>query len=169
MAGNIPRRKGSTSISMTFLIIASFIIASMVSGTMFYSTKLILESVEKFRKNAELRLNYRIYFIGGGFNESGKCIFVILENRGKIPINAIDKIVIVYGGVGSTFKPEYSSNKNLGSWNIREMFYENSRWDVGEPILIRIYNVSNIIPPYFIELHLENGLTYSYRFGDKIG
>ncbi len=169
MVNKVPYRKGSTSISMTFLIIASFIIASMVAGTTFYSTKIILESVEKFRKNVELRLNYKILFIGGGFNESEGCIFILLENRGKTPINAVDKIVIVYGGVGVTFKADYSRNMGSGFWNFREIFYENSRWDVGEPILIRIYNTSSLLPPYFVELHLENGLIYSFRFGDKIG
>ncbi|MEM3385201.1 MAG: hypothetical protein QXE78_06715 [Nitrososphaeria archaeon] len=169
MGINFSNRKGSTSISLTFLIIASFIIASMVAGTMFYSTKLILESVEKFRKNVELRLSYKIFFIGGGYNVSERCFFILLENRGKSPINAIDKIVIVYGGVGTTFKPEYEIGKNPNSWDYREIFYENGRWDVSEPLLIRIYNASNIIPPYFIELHFENGLVYSYRFGDRIG
>lgn len=169
MVVEFSKRKGSTSISLTFLIIASFIIASMVAGTTFYSTKLILESVEKFRKNVELRMNYKIFFIGGGYNASERYFFILLENRGKNPINAINKIIIVYGGVGATFKPEYDLNKNLGTWDYREIFYENGRWDVGEPLLIRIYNSSNIISPYFIELHFDNGLVYSYRFGDRIG
>lgn len=162
-------RRGSTSISATFLIIASFLIASMVAGTIFYATSLILDSVQKFEKDIDLRSSYKIVYIGGGFNRSDDCIFIILENCGKKPVEALDRIKIVYGGIGTLFKPEYCSGKNFGHWNYIEMGYRNGRWDVGEPLIFRIYNGSSISPPYFVELHLENGLTYTFRFGDKFG
>jgi len=170
MVGEVfSRRRGSTSITMTFLVIASFLIASMVAGTIFYATNLILKSAQKFEKGVELRSTYRIIYVGGGFNRSEECIFIVLENCGKKPIEALDRIRIVYGCAGKVFSPAYSQIPSFGCWSFREMVYSNGRWEVGEPLILRIYNSSSLQPPYFVELHLDNGLTYSFKFGDKLG
>ncbi|MCI4436981.1 MAG: hypothetical protein JHC33_09265 [Ignisphaera sp.] len=157
----------SESISIAIIVIASIILAAMVSVALFAQWGVLDSSMRLMLRNAQERLETGASIAQVALNTSGttKYFVIYAKNTGSraLSLNEIELIDVYLKDSNKVILATYSSNGGANKWNFTETVPDNV-WSVGETIIIKVYNATSLSTPVTVTLVLPNGVSAEYTY-----
>jgi len=157
----------SESVGTAIIVIAGVILAAMVSAALFSQISLLDSSMRLAVRSAQNRLETSISIVLVSLNTSstGKYFVVYAKNTGSRAITSseLTQTDLYLTDAQHTVLITYSSSGGYDKWSYVETSL-NGVWDVGETLVIKVYNSTSFSIPTTVVIALPNGVRTEYVY-----
>ena len=149
---------GFSSVIVEGIILIAAIIAASVFAATFMGKVFEVKDVftQLAKKNVE-RLKAKAVIVYATYDKDLGCFLIFAKNVGKIPIKPINEINVYFGTLGEARPYTYSDTPTSGQWSFIEYGVENSIWELGETLELRVFNSTSVKNPYYVKIVLPQG------------
>lgn len=157
----------STTVTHAILIVAAVTAASILTSTVLFKLGAVSSAISQSVGSQVEKMLTDVTILGVFYNSTGGYFVVYAKNTGKVAISQLDlaSADVYLGTYGSALELyTYNSTAGAGYWNYSKTKPSPS-WEVGETIVVAVYNRTSVEPPYHVRLCLPNSAVGEYVGG----
>lgn len=158
---------GSSSVVVeSILMIAAIVAASVFASSFVVKLAEFKDSFNSVVRSYSDKVKTDIMIVYATYLNSTESFVVYARNIGKTSI-FIKSMSVYFGNTTELdlYTYDYDGEPALGEWDYTiANAPDNGLWEPGETLIIYIYNVTTLTPPYIVKLVLPNGYVAQETF-----